>query len=110
MRLPAADRAVLDIAKLEDYCLDPTHLHGRHKARVFRDALGLSRPDAGWLRQALLDGVRDIDAVPLAADAYGARWRVDIPVSRHKSHAVVRTIWIMRADEHFPPFVTCWVL
>jgi len=45
-RLPHSERAVLDVNKIEDYCLDPMHLHGRHKARVFRSALGLIRSDA----------------------------------------------------------------
>jgi hypothetical protein len=44
--LPNAASAIFDIRKLEDYCLDPSHPRGRHKARVFRDALGLSRQDA----------------------------------------------------------------
>lgn len=35
MKLPNADRAVVGLAKLRDYCLSPTHPRGRHKARVF---------------------------------------------------------------------------
>jgi hypothetical protein len=34
--LPNASRAIIDLQKIEDYCLDPTHPRGRHKARVFR--------------------------------------------------------------------------
>jgi hypothetical protein len=30
------ERAILDIRKLEKYCLDAAHPRGRHKARVFR--------------------------------------------------------------------------
>ena len=37
--LPGGDKAVLDIRKIEDYCLSPIHPRGRHKARVFREAL-----------------------------------------------------------------------
>ena len=55
--LPNADRAVLDLRKIEDYCLSPAHPRGRHKARVFRDALGIGRSEAEWLRQALLAGL-----------------------------------------------------
>ena len=109
-RLPQAERAVLDVSKLEDYCLDPAHLHGRHKARVFRDALGIGKADAPWLRQILLGGVCHHDAVELATDDYGTRWRVDIPAARLDRHIVVRTIWIIRTGERVPRFVTCWVL
>ena len=34
MRLPNADRVVVDVVRLRDYSLNPTHGKGRHKARV----------------------------------------------------------------------------
>jgi len=39
--LPHGKEAILDIRKIEPYCLNPLHPRGRHKARVFRDALDL---------------------------------------------------------------------
>jgi hypothetical protein len=102
VRLPQGDRAFLDARKIDDYCLSPVHLHGKHKARVFRDALRLNRADSVWLRQVLLEGARDHDAFRLADDVYGTRWRVDVPISRHGLSAVVRTIWIIRVGEDFP--------
>jgi hypothetical protein len=107
--LPNADRAILDLRKLESYCLDPAHPRGRHKARVFREALGIDRTDASWLRQFLLEAVLSGGAVELAMDAMGRRWRVDVGVARHTKRAVVRTIWIVRTGEETPRFVTCWV-
>ena len=47
--LPNGDRAIVDIRKLADYCLNPSHPRGRHKARVFRQAAGLQQDDAAWL-------------------------------------------------------------
>jgi len=41
-RLPHGNEAILDIRKIEDYCLSSSHPRGRHKARVFREALDLS--------------------------------------------------------------------
>ena len=35
MKLPSGARAVVDVAKLCDYCLSPDHPRGRHKARGF---------------------------------------------------------------------------
>jgi hypothetical protein len=77
---------------------------------VFREALGLGRTDAAWLRHALLDGLPEREAVELAQDGYGTRWRVDIPVTRQNRQAVIRTVWIIRSGEQAPRFVTCWVL
>lgn len=56
--LPNAGRAVVDIRKLRDYCLNPWHEDGKHKARVFASALGLGELDAEWLRDQLLDPAR----------------------------------------------------
>ncbi|MGA2291554.1 DUF6883 domain-containing protein, partial [Bradyrhizobium sp.] len=44
-RLPHGDQAILDMRKIEDYCLNPSHPRGRHKARVFREALDLQRSE-----------------------------------------------------------------
>jgi hypothetical protein len=110
MPLPHVERAVINLRKLEDYCLDPSHPRGRHKARVFRDALGLSRADARWLRDVLLVGVREQDAIWMAEDGFGARWRVDVRVQRQAREAVVRSVWIVPVGESAPRFITCWVL
>jgi len=109
-RLPNSERAILDFRKIEDYCLDAAHPRGRHKARIFRDALGVTRGDARWLRDVLLDGARNREAIKLVTDRFGTRWRVDVPISRHGKSAVIRTVWIIRAEESVPRFVTCWVL
>lgn len=69
-RLPNSDRLVLELRKIEGYCLNPAHPRGRHKARVFREALGLNQADAQWLRTTLLEAARDVGAIELE----GARW------------------------------------
>lgn len=109
-QIPNASRAVIDIRKIEDYCLSPSHPRGRHKARVFRQTLGLGHEDATWLRDALFRGLSEADAVELESDAFGTRWRVDVSVARQGRVAVVRTVWIVRIGETAPRFLTCWVL
>lgn len=102
--------AELDVRKLSGYCLDQNHPLGRHKARVFRAALGLSADDAEWLRRAILDqiGAAGIDVI--GADRFGTRYRADLPIARHGRQAVVRTIWIAAAGSRSPRFVTCWIV
>ncbi|MBU6299740.1 MAG: hypothetical protein KGJ79_13460 [Alphaproteobacteria bacterium] len=107
--LPNRERVVFDIRKLEDYCLDPNHPRGRHKARVFRDALGIGKGEAVWLRDALL-AATDGDAEEMGRDGYGTSWRLDVPLARHGKQAVVRSIWMVRTSEDALRFVTCWVL
>ena len=52
--LPNGGAARVDIGKLCDYCLSAEHPRGRHKARLFRAALGMGRDDASELRGCLL--------------------------------------------------------
>jgi hypothetical protein len=114
MRLPNARFATLDIRKLADYCLSPTHPRGRHKARVFRAALGIEQADAAWLREVLLVGVTTAEALEMSQDAHGTTWRADLQVVRPGSapggNAVVRTLWIVPPGLGVPRFVTCWVM
>jgi hypothetical protein len=105
-----AEHAVLDLRKLTDYCLNPAHPRGRHKARIFRDVLGFGQKDADSLRAALLDAIRSGAPSQETADVWGTRWRLDVNMARRGRTAVVRTIWIVRPGETVPRFVTCWVL
>lgn len=110
MKLPNAERAFVDIAKLRDYCLDETHPEGRHKARVFRSALDLSERDAEFLRQAILAAVADAEAVAGDSDEYGSRYLLDFELNRGNRKARVRTVWIVRRNEDFPRLATCYVM
>ena len=35
MKMPGGEAAIVDLAKLTGYCLNPEHPRGKHKARVF---------------------------------------------------------------------------
>jgi hypothetical protein len=107
--LPNSQNAIIEIAKLRDYCLNTDHPRGRHKARVFREALDLSVDNAEWLRQNLLEGIQSHTAEQQETDSFGSRWRLDLPLTRQGKFAVVRTVWIIKTGEQFPRFVTCWV-
>jgi hypothetical protein len=108
--LPATDHAVIDIAKLRDYALDPDHPTGAHKARVFAAALGLSRRDADEISAAILAAVAREPAAPGARDRFGQRYMVGFVMERGDRRAVVRTAWIILAHEDFPRLVSCYVL
>ena len=71
MLLPNREQAVVDLAKLSDYCLNPDHPRGRHKARVFASALGLTLADAESLRATLLSVALDHEATPAIS---GSLW------------------------------------
>jgi hypothetical protein len=110
MRLPGTELAIVDIAKLRDYCLNQSHPRGRHKARVFAAALNLFQADAEFLRGELLRAAREADATAADADQYGERYIVDFELARNHRRATVRSAWIIRNSEGFPRLTSCFVL
>lgn len=82
MRLPNAANAVLDIEKLRDYCLNPNHPEGKHKARVFAEKLGITQKDAESRRQAIMEGVLVAEAVEQVPSLFGRRFIVDLAISK----------------------------
>lgn len=89
----------MDIEKLRDYCLSLDHPRGRHKARVFASALGLTAEDAEELRDALLSAARDGEANASGQDEYGQRYVLDFEVVRSAGRARVRSSWIVRSGK-----------
>jgi hypothetical protein len=108
--LPQPGRAIVDERKLRDYCLNLEHPRGRHKARVFASALGLTADDAEELRQALLSAARTVKAVAVDLDEYGQRYLIDFELRTTVGRATVRSGWIVRSNENFARFTTCWIL
>jgi hypothetical protein len=110
MKLPSANRAVVEIEKLRDYCLNVNHPRGRHKARVFATALGITAGDSEELRQAILSAVTTEEATPTEHDEYGQRYVVDFTMARQGRQADIRTAWIVRSGEDAPRLTSCYVL
>lgn len=110
MKLPGGEEAVIEIAKLRDYCLNPNHLRGRHKARVFLSVLGMTGAHAEELRRNLVIAARDGNAVLGTADTFGTRYIIDFEMRRGGRAAVIRSCWIVRSGERMARFVTCYVL
>jgi len=110
MKVPGAERAFIDERKLVEYCLNPGHPRGRHKARVFLSTLGFAESSAPIIRTALFDAILANDAVVSEIDEYGQRFTVDFPMAGPSGNAMVRSIWIIRTGEDFPRLVSCYIL
>ncbi len=97
--------------RVRDYCLNPEHPRGGHKARVFSDTLGLGADDAENLREALLSAARSEEAVAGEEDEYGKRYLLDFEMRTAVGTATVRSGWIDRkAWEEFPRLTSCYVV
>ena len=110
MKLPNAQRAIVDIAKLAEYCLNPVHPKGRHKARVFASRLGITAQQSDDLRAALVRAASTGNAVPAVRDHHGERYVIDFEMKGPKGRAIVRSSWIVRRGEDTPRLTSCFVL
>ena len=109
MKMPGADRAFVDIAKLRDYCLNPLHPRGRHKARMFAERLSLNAARGDALRDALLVAAHQFPAIPGEHDGFGQRFVVEFPMDGPKGSVLIHSSWIVRKDEDFPRLTSCYV-
>lgn len=111
MRLPNGDRAVVDIEKLRDYCLNLDHPRGRHKARRFLSVLGIAREHATELRRVLLRVAAESDSAEAGeSDRFGRRYVLDFDHRGPAGVARIRGTWIVRTGEETPRLTTCYVL
>ena len=110
MKLPSTTNAVVDLAKLRDYCLDPAHPRGRHKARVFASVLGIRREHAEFLRKALLEAAASSEVTLGEWDAHGQRYVLDFPMAGPGGRAMVRSTWIVLSNERFARLTSCYAL
>lgn len=110
MFVPNAENAVVDIRKSTDYCLNPNHEIGKHKALVFEKSLDLTVDDAEELKNSLLSAVKNNEAQAGKFDKYGQRYTVDFEIENVGKKAVIRSGWIIETNDDFPHLTTCFVL
>lgn len=108
VKLPGGDAAIVDQRKLTDYCLNPEHPRGKHKARVFA-ALGFTADNADDLRAALVQAAARTDAQPAESDRHGDRYVVEFEVRGSRGSGTVRSTWIVRRGETAPRLTSCFL-
>jgi hypothetical protein len=109
MLIPNTERAVVDIRKLRDYCLNPLHDEGKHKARLFA-SIGLTANEAEELRAILLQVVKSNDARLGRRDSYGQRYIVDFLLTWRGRQSLIRSGWIIEHGTEAPRLTTCYPL
>lgn len=110
MLIPNAENAVVDIRKLRDYCLNPEHDDGKHKARLFASILGMTSGNAEELRQILLEVVKTQSAQLGRQDEFGQRYTLDFTVEWQNRSATLRSGWIIEHGSEIPRLTTCYPL
>ncbi len=108
MKLPEAERALIDVRKLRDYVLSPEHPVGRFKAAFFA---GLGFTSSNWstleleLRKLAQQGSTEPGPRTTFGQKYLVRGKITGPAGRA---AVVLTVWIVLEGEEVPRLVTVY--
>lgn len=106
MRLPNADLAVVDDAKVRDYLLSPTHPVGRFKSAFFV-ALGFTPDRWQALRDDLLELARTGEALPGQHSPFGLKFEIRATLRGPSGRqANVVTVWMVSNGQDFPHLVT----
>jgi hypothetical protein len=108
MKLPNAEHAIVDEAKVRDYLLSPEHPVGRFKARVFR-AAGYERETWQRLRDDLLVLARRVDVSPTTADEFGRRFVGTGALAAPNGLPLpVTAVWLIPSGTDAPRLITAY--
>jgi hypothetical protein len=106
VKLPNAELAVIDGAKVRDYLLSESHPVGRFKAEFFR-SLGFRSVRWQALELALREHAAQHDARPGERSEYGTKYEVTGGlVGPEGRTAEVLVAWIVRTGENVPRLIT----
>lgn len=108
--IPNAEKAIVDLRKLCDYCLNPEHDDGKHKARLFFSTFGITNNHAEELRQILLEVVKSQEAKLGRRDAFGQRYTLDFDIEWQNRSGTLRSGWIIECGSEIPKLTTCYPL
>ena len=109
-KLPNGDQAVVPLEKFTEYALNPQHPSGRHKARVFQAALGLTLEDAAILQETVRRIASTHEATTQQPTPYGERYVIDFELTTDSGSATVRSAWIIRHSDGLPWLTSCYVI
>lgn len=108
MKLPNGELAIVPMEKLTGYCLNPNHSSGKHKARVFASALGITRQNADRLRELILRAAMEGEMIQQESTSFGQLYKVDWEVPNDES-VILRTLWEVRWNQVNPRLVSAFI-
>ncbi len=104
------DRLTIDSRKLTDYALNPNSPLGRHKAKVFKELLGITAKEHAALMAQIKEDALEEEATFHSEDEFGQRYTVDLLVQGAAGRkAIVRTGWLVYPDLNEARLITLYV-
>lgn len=108
MKLPNAEHAIVDEAKVRDYLLSSEHPIGRFKARVFR-AAGYTADAWPRLRSDSLAAARTLEVTRSSDRRFGERFVGRGSLSAPSGRPLpVLMVWLIPLDSDAPRLITVY--
>lgn len=108
MKLPNGDKAEISRQKLVGYCLNPNHPSGKHKARVFASALGITTDNVEILDELIQKAAIEGEVIQENTTEFGQQFKVNwvIPETQNIK---LRTIWEISNLNSNPRLVSAFI-
>ena len=107
--LPNYRNAIIPDEKIYDYCLNPNHERGQHKAKVFRQVFGITAEDGELLKSAILFQLDKYEITTETENKFGKIFTLPMKISIFGKTDEVITAWIIENGVDYPRLVSCYV-
>jgi hypothetical protein len=108
MKLPHAEKAVVEQAKIVDYLLNPAHRYGASKARFF-PRFGFRVEEWQLLALALRDHGRQNEVSKTRETGFGPRYEVEGELAAPDGRRPrIRTVWQVDTGQIVPRLITAY--
>lgn len=108
MKLPNGDKAEISMQKLLGYCLNPNHASGKHKAKVFASALGITADNVEILNELIQKAAIEGQVIQQSTTEFGQQFKVDWIVPETQN-IKLRTIWEISNLNSNPRLVSAFI-
>lgn len=110
MKLPNADLALVERAKITEYLLDVEHRYGSSKARFFSE-FGFEIEKWEVLADALREHGQHHDVTQTRKTRWGPRYEIDGELNAPDGRSPrIRSVWQLDAGEIAPRLITAYPL
>ncbi len=107
--LPNYQLAEIPDEKIYGYCLNSLHERGKHKARIFRQVLGISAKDGEILKSEIISNLQISEVRNIRENIHGTIYTVPLKICIFEREAEIITAWIILHNNNVPKLITCYV-
>ncbi|MEO1672368.1 MAG: DUF6883 domain-containing protein [Cyanobacteria bacterium J06631_2] len=108
MKLPNGNQAEISRQKLLGYCLNPKHASGKHKAKVFASALGITADNVEILNELIQKAAIEGEVIQQSTTEFGQQFKVDWTVPQTQN-IELRTIWEISHINKNPRLISAFI-